>query len=79
MITVQGNGISDSSSMGSGTLIVVGISILVVFILMLMFNSRIEKPSSLMYSSDETIEEALEKDYEMALVIDAELVDGEKN
>ena len=79
MITVQGNGITDSSSMGSNTLILVASSMLVVLILMLLFNSKTEKPSLLIATSDETIEEALEKDYEMALVIDAELVEDEKN
>ena len=79
MITVQGNGITDSSSMGSNTLILVASSMLVVLILMLLFNSKTEKPSLLIATSDETIEEALEKDYEMALVIDAELVEDKKN
>ena len=79
MITVQGNGITDSSSMGSNTLILVASSMLVVLILMLLFNSKTEKPLLLIATSDETIEEALEKDYEMALVIDAELVEDKKN
>ena len=79
MITVQGNGIVDSSSMGSNTLILVASSMFVVLILMLLLNSKTEKPSLLISSSDETIEEVLEKDYEMALVIDAELVEDEKN
>jgi len=79
MITVQGNGITDSSSMGSNTLILVASSMLVVLILMLLFNSKTEKPSLLIATSDETIEEVLEKDYEMALVVDAELVEDEKN
>ena len=51
----------------------------IITVLMLLLNSKTEKPSLLISSSDETIEEVLEKDYEMALVIDAELVEDEKN
>jgi len=79
MVTVQGNGMQDSSTMGSNTLILVASSMFIVLILMLLLNSKTEKPSLLVSTSDETIEEALEKDQEMALVIDAELVDDKKS
>ena len=79
IVTVQGNGLQDSSTMGSNTLILVASSMLVVLLLMLLLNSKTEKPSLLVSTSDETIEEALEKDQEMALVIDAELVEDKKS
>jgi len=79
IVTVQGNGLQDSSTMGSNTLILVASSMLVVLLLMLLLNSKTEKPSLLVSTSYETIEEALEKDQEMALVIDAELVEDKKS
>ena len=79
MLTVQGNGIEESSSMSYNTFILVASSMLIVLIMVLLFNSKTEKPSLLISTSDETIDEVLDKDYEMALVVDAELIEDKKS
>ena len=63
--------------MSYNTFILVASSMLIVLIMVLLFNSKTEKPS-LLISTDETIDEVLDKDYEMALVVDAELIEIRK-
>jgi hypothetical protein len=44
---------------------------------MLFFISRTETPLLLVNSSEESIDEALEKDYDLSVVVDAELLEHE--
>jgi hypothetical protein len=77
-LTVQGNGLSDSSSSGLDldSLLLVGPVILIIA-LILLFISRTETPMMLVNSSEESIDEALEKDYDLSVVVDAELLEHE--
>lgn len=77
-LTVQGNGLSDSSSSGLDldSLLLVGPVILIIA-LILLFISKTETPMMLVNSSEESIDEALEKDYDLSVVVDAELLEHE--
>ena len=77
-LTVQGNGLMDSSSSGLDldSIIFVG-PVIVIIALMLFFISRTETPLLLVNSSEESIDEALEKDYDLSVVVDAELLEHE--
>ena len=77
-LTVQGNGLMDSSSSGLDldSIIFVG-PVIIIIALMLFFISRTETPLLLVNSSEESIDEALEKDYDLSVVVDAELLEHE--
>jgi len=78
-VIVQGTGLGDSGSSGfaSNIVMIAGSVMILIFAIALLFISRTETPQLLISTSDETIEEALEKDYDLSAVIDAELVDHE--
>lgn len=77
-LTVQGTGLNDSSSSGLSleSFMILG-PVIIIIALALLFISRTETPLLLINSSDESIEELLEKDYDLSVVIDAELLDYE--
>ncbi|MAU74623.1 MAG: S8 family serine peptidase [Candidatus Poseidoniaceae archaeon] len=78
-IVVQGTGLGDSESSGfsSDIIMIAGAAMILIFAIALLFISRTETPLLLISTSEESIEEALEKDYDLSAVIDAELVDHE--
>ena len=78
-VIVQGNGLGDSESSGfaSDLIMITGAAMVLIFVIALLFISRTETPLLLINTSEESIEEALEKDYDLSVVIDAELVDHE--
>ncbi|MBL6891233.1 MAG: S8 family serine peptidase [Candidatus Poseidoniaceae archaeon] len=78
-IVVQGTGLGDSESSGfsSDIIMIAGAAMILIFAIALLFISRTETPLLLISTSEESIEEALEKDYDLSTVIDAELVDHE--
>ena len=77
-LTVQGTGLNDSSSSGLSleSFMILG-PVIIIIALALLFVSRTETPLLLINSPDESIEELLEKDYDLSVVIDAELLDYE--
>ncbi|RJU83158.1 MAG: hypothetical protein DWB99_02955 [Candidatus Poseidoniales archaeon] len=79
VLTVQGNGLVDSESSGFASELIMGVgaAIILIIAIIVLFTSRTETPFLLINSSEESIDEALEKDYDLSVVIDAELVEHE--
>lgn len=74
---VQGNGfIEASSGLDLDSIIFFG-PVIAIIAIALFFVSRTDAPLLLINSSEESVDEALEKDYDLSVVIDAELVEHE--
>ena len=74
---VQGNGfIEASSGLDLDSIIFFG-PVIAIIAIVLFFVSRTDAPLLLINSSEESVDEALEKDYDLSVVIDAELVEHE--
>ena len=73
-IVVQGTGLGDSESSGfsSDIIMIAGAAMILIFAIALLFISRTETPLLLISTSEESIEDDLEKDYDLSAVIDAE-------
>ena len=74
---VQGNGfIEASSGLDLDSIIFFG-PVIAIIAIALFFVSRTDAPLLLINSSEESVDEALENDYDLSVVIDAELVEHE--
>ena len=74
---VQGNGfIEASAGLDLDSIIFFG-PVIAIIAIALFFVSRTDAPLLLINSSEESVDEALEKDYDLSVVIDAELVEHE--
>ena len=74
---VQGNGfIEASAGLDLDSIIFFG-PVIAIIAIALFFVSRTDAPLLLINSSEESVDEALEKDYDLSVVIDAELVEYE--
>ena len=74
---VQGNGFIESSSGFDLDSIIFFGPVIIIIAIALFFVSRTDAPLLLINSSEESVDEALEKDYDLSVVIDAELVEHE--